>query len=65
MRKERRVSLTNGKSRGRRSIVSIDEVIDILAKYGMDDIRALAAVMEVVQRMGYEMVDGEIIERVK
>jgi hypothetical protein len=63
MRKEKRVRLTNGKRKGRLNIVSIDEIIEILAKYGMDDIRALAAVMEVVQRMGYEVVDGEIIER--
>jgi hypothetical protein len=42
----------------------VEEVIDILVKWGFDDIRAFAAVKEVIERMGYEMVDGEIVEHV-
>jgi urease gamma subunit len=45
--------------------VNINEVIAILAKYGLDNIRALTAVSEVIDRMGYEVVDGEIVEHTK
>jgi hypothetical protein len=66
MRKEKRVSLTNGKSKLRRSVVilRVEEVIDILVKWGFDDIKAFCAIKEVIERMGYEMVDGEIVENI-
>lgn len=42
--------------------MTIIEVIEILNMYDMDNIRALTAVLAVVKRMGYDIVDGEIIE---